>query len=119
MIFALWFPAALANAALGALVPTPALESRDLLLDPSLLFPGRSTCNILTGISPWTPTSCGNTTVQTDLCCFNSPGGQFLSTQFWDYTSPAQYAGPNDAWTLHGLWPGAFAALEVHFSPMH
>ncbi|KAF8681259.1 SNF2 family N-terminal domain [Rhizoctonia solani] len=46
--------------------------------------------------------SCRNTTVQEDLCCFNAPGGQFLLTQFWDF-SPA--VGPKDSWTIHGLWP--------------
>ncbi|KIX07186.1 uncharacterized protein Z518_01839 [Rhinocladiella mackenziei CBS 650.93] len=37
-----------------------------------------------------------------DTCCFNHPSGHFLQTQFWD-TSPA--LGPNDSWTIHGLWP--------------
>ncbi|KAF2200541.1 ribonuclease M [Delitschia confertaspora ATCC 74209] len=46
--------------------------------------------------------SCQNTTVVTDLCCFNSPGGQLLQTQFWD-TNPV--TGPVDSWTIHGLWP--------------
>ncbi|EME40190.1 hypothetical protein DOTSEDRAFT_74867 [Dothistroma septosporum NZE10] len=46
--------------------------------------------------------SCHNTTVQTDLCCFNSPGGALLQTQFWD-TSPQ--TGPVNSWTIHGLWP--------------
>ncbi|KAJ9647175.1 Ribonuclease T2 precursor (RNase T2) [Coniosporium apollinis] len=46
--------------------------------------------------------SCHNTTAVTDLCCFNSPGGQMLQTQFWD-THPT--VGPVDSWTLHGLWP--------------
>lgn len=45
--------------------------------------------------------SCQNTTVVTDLCCFNAPGGQLLLTQFWD-THPV--TGPVDSWTLHGLW---------------
>lgn len=45
--------------------------------------------------------SCQNTTVQTDLCCFNAPGGQLLMTQFWD-TQPV--TGPVDSWTMHGLW---------------
>ncbi|KAF8860436.1 ribonuclease T2 [Acephala macrosclerotiorum] len=35
-------------------------------------------------------------------CCFVYPGGQLLQTQFWD-TSPS--IGPQDSWTLHGLWP--------------
>jgi len=46
--------------------------------------------------------SCRNTTAQTDLCCFNAPGGQLLLTQFWDF-SPS--AGPSNSWTIHGLWP--------------
>lgn len=45
--------------------------------------------------------SCHNTTAVEDLCCFNSPGGSLLQTQFWD-TDPA--TGPEDSWTLHGLW---------------
>jgi hypothetical protein len=32
-------------------------------------------------------TSCGTST-STDTCCFNTPGGQLLQTQFWD-TSPS------------------------------
>ncbi|RDW94633.1 ribonuclease T2 [Coleophoma crateriformis] len=46
--------------------------------------------------------SCQNTTVVSDLCCFNAPGGQLLQTQFWD-TNPV--TGPSDSWTIHGLWP--------------
>lgn len=46
--------------------------------------------------------SCHNTTVQPNLCCFNSPGGALLLTQFWDTSPPT---GPDDSWTLHGLWP--------------
>ncbi|PKY08401.1 ribonuclease T2-like protein [Aspergillus campestris IBT 28561] len=37
-----------------------------------------------------------------NTCCFNYPGGQFLQTQFWD-ADPA--VGPDDSWTIHGLWP--------------
>ncbi|PGG99534.1 ribonuclease T2 [Blastomyces parvus] len=37
-----------------------------------------------------------------DTCCFNSPGGLLLLTQFWD-TDPV--TGPADSWTIHGLWP--------------
>ncbi|KAJ5594817.1 uncharacterized protein N7459_001025 [Penicillium hispanicum] len=37
-----------------------------------------------------------------DTCCFNYPGGQMLQTQFWD-VDPA--VGPDDSWTIHGLWP--------------
>lgn len=35
-------------------------------------------------------------------CCFESPGGVLVQTQFWDY-SPS--TGPSDLFTLHGLWP--------------
>jgi len=45
--------------------------------------------------------SCHNTSVVDDLCCFNSPGGTLLQTQFWD-TNPV--TGPDDSWTIHGLW---------------
>ena len=45
--------------------------------------------------------SCHNTTVQTNTCCFNAPGGQLAQTQFWD-SSPA--TGPANHWTVHGLW---------------
>lgn len=45
--------------------------------------------------------SCHNTTVQSNLCCFNAPGGALLQTQFWD-TDPV--TGPDDSWTIHGLW---------------
>ncbi|KAJ5779997.1 hypothetical protein N7457_005157 [Penicillium paradoxum] len=38
----------------------------------------------------------------TPTCCFNYPGGALLLTQFWD-TSPS--TGPDDSWTIHGLWP--------------
>lgn len=48
------------------------------------------------------PFSCSNTSVVSDLCCFEHPGGVVLQTQFWDY-NPA--IGPSDLWTLHGLWP--------------
>ncbi|KAA6406401.1 MAG: ribonuclease T2 [Lasallia pustulata] len=46
--------------------------------------------------------SCHNTTAQANTCCFNTPGGQLLQTQFWD-SHPA--TGPADHWTVHGLWP--------------
>lgn len=48
-----------------------------------------------------TQTSCQNSTAVGNLCCFNAPGGQLLQTQFWDTNPPT---GPNDSWTVHGLW---------------
>src|SRR6266536_331853 len=47
------------------------------------------------------PLSCHNSTIAPDSCCFIYPGGQLLPTQFWD-TNPT--VGPDDRWTLHGLW---------------
>ncbi|KAK7038254.1 RNase Gf29 [Favolaschia claudopus] len=51
-------------------------------------------------------TSCGNSTVVRDLCCFEAPGGLLLQTQFWD-THPA--TGPKDSWTIHGACNLQFA----------
>ncbi|OBA19533.1 ribonuclease T2 [Metschnikowia bicuspidata var. bicuspidata NRRL YB-4993] len=48
------------------------------------------------------PLTCSNSTPIYDSCCFESPGGIMLQTQFWDYY-PA--IGRNDSFTLHGLWP--------------
>jgi len=47
------------------------------------------------------PLSCHNSTVAPDSCCFIHPGGQLLQTQFWDVRPSI---GPEDSWTLHGLW---------------
>ena len=41
-------------------------------------------------------------TCPADPCSTNTPGGLLLLTQFWDF-SPA--IGPDDSWTIHGLWP--------------
>ncbi|KAL3475051.1 ribonuclease T2-like protein [Aspergillus californicus] len=46
--------------------------------------------------------SCRTSYQGQDTCCFNYPGGQMLQTQFWD-ADPA--VGPEDSWTIHGLWP--------------
>ncbi|GAA6062865.1 hypothetical protein JCM10212_000787 [Sporobolomyces blumeae] len=50
------------------------------------------------------PLSCSNGASPEGVngCCTNTPGGYFLSTQFWDTNPPT---GPNDSFTLHGLWP--------------
>lgn len=48
------------------------------------------------------PMTCQNSTPIDNECCFESPGGIMLQTQFWDYY-PA--IGANDSFTLHGLWP--------------
>ncbi|KAJ7250188.1 ribonuclease T2 [Mycena haematopus] len=60
---------------------------------------------IISDISSGCPTtgtaSCG-TPAGTNTCCFETPGGLLLQTQFWD-TSPS--TGPSNSWTIHGLWP--------------
>ncbi|PYH87421.1 hypothetical protein BO71DRAFT_489584 [Aspergillus ellipticus CBS 707.79] len=47
------------------------------------------------------PLSCSSSSTEAS-CCYNSPGGSLLQTQFWDY-DPSD--GPTDSWTIHGLWP--------------
>jgi ribonuclease T2 len=56
------------------------------------------------------PISCHSNNAEAS-CCFVSPGGQLLQTQFWD-TSPA--IGPADSWTLHGLWYHCLLSLPPH-----
>ncbi|KAJ7772904.1 ribonuclease T2 [Mycena maculata] len=61
-----------------------------------------STSDIASGCPATTIASCRNSSAVNNLCCFESPGGLLLQTQFWD-TNPA--TGPSDSWTIHGLWP--------------
>ncbi|QSZ35810.1 hypothetical protein DSL72_006932 [Monilinia vaccinii-corymbosi] len=54
-----------------------------------------------------TPLACPNAALScsgssSNTCCFNTPGGQLVQTQFWD-SNPS--TGPEDSWTIHGLWP--------------
>ncbi|GBE77418.1 Ribonuclease Le2 [Sparassis crispa] len=46
--------------------------------------------------------SCQNSSVETNSCCFEAPGGWISQVQFWD-TNPS--TGPSTNWTIHGLWP--------------
>ncbi|GAB1730813.1 hypothetical protein NU195Hw_g1747t1 [Hortaea werneckii] len=62
----------------------------------------RQTSSSASATCPDPQLSCHNTSVVENLCCFNSPGGSLLQTQFWD-TDPV--VGPSDSWTIHGLWP--------------
>ena len=48
------------------------------------------------------PLSCSTDASNIDSCCVEAPGGVLLQTQFWDYNPST---GPNDSWTIHGLWP--------------
>ena len=57
------------------------------------------------------PVSCHNTSAVQNSCCFNSPGGAFMQTQFWD-TDPS--TGPSNSWTIHGLWyPAKFTNMPT------
>ncbi|KAJ7772897.1 ribonuclease T2 [Mycena maculata] len=60
---------------------------------------------LISDISSGCPTngtaSCGKP-AGTNTCCFETPGGLLLQTQFWDTDPPD---GPTDSWTIHGLWP--------------
>lgn len=80
----------------GLLSQIPFLSSNDPVTTYQSGLTSAPTCPIDS------PTSCQNSTVAPDSCCFIYPGGQLLQTQFWD-TSPS--VGPVDSWTLHGLWP--------------
>ncbi|KAI5212841.1 hypothetical protein AUEXF2481DRAFT_41919 [Aureobasidium subglaciale EXF-2481] len=76
-----------------------------LLRGSQILLGAQSYFGLDAGSAPSCPNpqlSCHNTTVVENLCCFNYPGGQMLQTQFWDTNPPT---GPDDAWTIHGLWP--------------
>ncbi|CAE6511625.1 unnamed protein product, partial [Rhizoctonia solani] len=86
----------LVSVVLGSCLVASAFPSEDLVSRVPKLTTLGAKCGKSAAIS------CRNTTVQEDLCCFNAPGGQFLLTQFWDF-SPA--VGPSDSWTIHGLWP--------------
>ncbi|KKK12241.1 hypothetical protein P175DRAFT_0499360 [Aspergillus ochraceoroseus IBT 24754] len=60
--------------------------------------------SVLAGIescSSNSPLSCSSSSTAAS-CCYNSPGGSLLQTQFWDYNPST---GPSDSWTIHGLWP--------------
>ncbi|KAG8911840.1 ribonuclease T2-like, partial [Tulasnella sp. 417] len=52
-------------------------------------------------VCPADALSCENVS-GVDSCCVETPGGQLVQTQFWDF-KPAK--GPVDSWTVHGLWP--------------
>lgn len=50
---------------------------------------------------PASVVSCQNVS-GVNSCCVETPGGQLLQTQFWDFDPST---GPADSWTVHGLWP--------------
>jgi len=73
----------------------------------SLYRTGAALAAILPFAIAGTPESCSNPQLScsgssSNTCCFNKPGGLFQQVQFWD-TDPV--TGPDDSWTIHGLWP--------------
>ncbi|KAG6910494.1 hypothetical protein DXG01_009913 [Tephrocybe rancida] len=64
-------------------------------VETSSLFPRA----LSSGCSTTGTASCKNTTAASNLCCFESPGGLLMQTQFWD-TNPS--TGPSNSWTIHG-----------------
>ncbi|KAJ5750001.1 hypothetical protein N7533_007029 [Penicillium manginii] len=58
--------------------------------------------NPKTSSCPISEISCQTKYHGQDTCCFNYPGGQMMQTQFWDVDPPV---GPDNSWTIHGLWP--------------
>jgi ribonuclease T2 len=82
-------------------MPSLRTLSKVALGGAQVLLNGGRVMGTYTQTCPNAQLSCHNSTAVADLCCFNAPGGQILQTQFWD-TAPA--TGPNDSWTIHGLW---------------
>ncbi|KAM3075453.1 Ribonuclease T2 precursor (RNase T2) [Clarireedia jacksonii] len=78
-----------------------------MLLPAVLLAPAVHAITIPRALQAAAPKTCSNPALScsgtsTDTCCFNTPGGQLVQTQFWD-TNPV--TGPSNSWTIHGLWP--------------
>ncbi|KAI0332882.1 RNase Gf29 [Cubamyces sp. BRFM 1775] len=82
---------------LGAMAGAALASSQVILVDYDNLFK-----QISSGCSTSGPASCHNNTEETNLCCFEAPGGVLLQTQLWDTDPPS---GPSNSWTIHGLWP--------------
>ncbi|CAI7599958.1 unnamed protein product [Penicillium glandicola] len=75
-------------------------QSKGMLAVAAMTLISGTTASLET-CSSSTPFSCVSSSTS-PTCCFNYPGGALLQTQFWD-TSPS--TGPDDSWTVHGLWP--------------
>ncbi|PFH52263.1 hypothetical protein AMATHDRAFT_140301 [Amanita thiersii Skay4041] len=91
-MFLLTLLAALTSVIVASPTIAPARRSLDGLLSQT----------ISSGCSTSGTASCTNTTAISNTCCFESPGGLLVLTQFWD-TNPS--TGPSNSWTIHGLWP--------------
>lgn len=63
------------------------------------------------------PLSCSSSSTKAS-CCYESPGGLLLQTQFWDYDPSI---GPSDSWGIHGLWcvPQRIHYLSNHTNDVH
>lgn len=88
------------------------MASINILSQVALYANYASAAGSLVNCSAGGPLSCHNTTAVANTCCFASPGGLLLQTQFWDtLSSGALVTGPADAWTVHGLWVSLYPAL--------
>ncbi|KAG8887309.1 ribonuclease T2-like [Tulasnella sp. 332] len=88
---------AIALAAMLASAPViarPVLHS-DMARPATIFGKHQSTCSA-------NLVSCSDSITDADSCCVETPGGQLVQVQFWDY-KPSE--GPADSWTIHGLWP--------------
>lgn len=79
------------------LAATAAASARTNVTGPFTSLTGTSSGCPLDG-----PASCHGSDDSSNSCCYETPGGLLLQTQFWD-TSPE--TGPTNSWTIHGLWP--------------
>lgn len=66
---------------------------------PTISAPLHKSCPVNSDL----PLTCSKEITDKDsLCCVQQPGGLVLLAQFWDYNPGT---GPEDAFTIHGLWP--------------
>ncbi|KAF7345316.1 Ribonuclease T2 [Mycena sanguinolenta] len=72
-----------------------------VVLAAALAGSSMASSNIASGCSTTGPLSC-TSQGSTSSCCYETPGGLLLQTQFWDTSPPT---GPSNSWTIHGLWP--------------
>lgn len=82
----------------------------DMLINPLVTLPILSQ-SVFAPSCPAVPTTCTNSTPIENSCCFESPSGILLLTQFWDYYPPI---GGNESFTLHGLWPNFCTADNTY-----
>ncbi|KAF8971694.1 ribonuclease T2-like protein [Flammula alnicola] len=104
------FAALLLSNLVGLALASPFFSHNDIsqLFDRSQL--------LSSGCSTTGTQSCHNTSLVSNLCCFEAPGGLLLQTQFWD-TNPS--TGPTDSWTIHVLLTNNGASDTLAFMQTH